>query len=543
MTIPIYKIEVWEPGAGSALHTITADALNIHTKEVITDDVGIFSFTLPTKHDGGYTYTDIDLFDWTKIWFGYQDSGGLATDPTFIGRISQISAPFNSETGYVRTFTGKSIGEILKRRLKRQKRWTAIDAHDIVDELANDLGLGLGEIQADATDVTLQVDCETYFDVLRKVSDYWYDAANQVKKDFYVNIDNELVWHTRPLRTAGVETLELGKNILGYNLTRPLDPVKNTFYVYGEQRKEPTDGDLWTETGGSWTSDGTLSWQADAKIGSNSKQSTIPTVTNMYIWQGFGTLNCTGRFKDDFDTLHMWVKIVDNPNPAGELSICVELSANSVIHKYYYYINSASRPTMTQDDVWYEFNLPLGPDSGLWNDMGAPSWSNITNIRWYCLGANNGTITIRIDALYFYGRHYLATVSDAGSIASYGARQMEYLDTNLKSDSDCTKRGNTFLYQCINPVKRLDISCLGHTNILIGDKLNMNLPAEGITTVNTDWYVVNVEHRRTDEGFLTGAVLVDTTDARTPAPVNMRDGVQQKFNAQKEIARGIQVVK
>jgi hypothetical protein len=175
--------------------------------------------------------------------------------------------------------------------------------------------------------------------------------------------------------------------------------------------------------------------------------------------------------------------------------------------------------------------------------MGAPSWSNITNIRWYCLGANNGTITIRIDALYFYGRHYLATVSDPGSIASYGARQMEYLDTNLKSDSDCTKRGNTFLYQCINPVKRLDISCLGNTNILIGDKLNMNLPAEGITSLNTDWYVVNVEHRRTDEGFLTGAVLVDTTDARTPAPVNMRDGVQQKFNAQKEIARGIQVVK
>jgi len=544
--IPIYKIEVWEPGAESALYSITDDAFNIHTKQTATDNIGIFSFYLPTVKgvtSEGYLYTDIEVYDTVKIWFGWQDEGGLPINPTFVGKIYQISTPLNISTGYVRAFSGKCNGEILKRHLKRQKKWTDTDASDIVTELANDLSLGTGEIASDTTDVTLTVECESYFDVLRKVSDYWYDADHQVKKDFWVDNSNNLCWKSRPVRTSGVSALTIGQNIQSYNVTRPLEPVRNKIYVYGDQRKEPTDGDLWTESGGSWGGGPTYSWQEDAKVGTYSKQGTKTSTLILDAWLTFDQIDCTARFKNDFDRFHTWIKVQANPNPEGELSIMLCLSHTNTMNSYYYVLNAAARPTMTQDGIWYEFDLPLGPDRGYWSTMGSPSWDNITAARFYCSGLNSGTITVRWDELYFYGRHYLATVEDATSQTNYGIREMEYLDTNIKSDSDCTKRGEALLYQLKNPVTRLDILLgKGDTNVLVGDRIPITIPAEGFSSTNFD--VVSVEQFFNENGFSTGTTMVNTADTRTPAPITERDIIRQNIiGPLRSLAQGVRTVK
>lgn len=164
MTVPVYKIEVYD-STPDLIHTITSDAINISTTEILTSGVGAFSFSVPTKKGSDYAYDDVAVFDKVKIWFGYDSVSG---DPDFVGRILRINAPLSTETGYVRTFKGRSQGEILLRNLKQNKHWEAENASDIVEELADDLSLGKGDVASDTTDVTLTVKTETYFDLLKK---------------------------------------------------------------------------------------------------------------------------------------------------------------------------------------------------------------------------------------------------------------------------------------------------------------------------------------------------------------------------------------
>lgn len=263
--IPVQKIEVWH--GGSLLHTIT-DALSIRVREVLTDAVGTFKFAVATKKNGDYLYNDINVYDTVKIWIDYDSVGAT---PLTVGKIYRISAPLKTKQGYLRLFYGKNQGEILERRVKGRKAWSGTAASTIVTELANDLGLGTSEIEADTTAVTLTTDVDTYFDLLKKLSDYWYDAGNQVKKDFYVDVNNNLVWKSRPLRTTGVETLSVGEEILSYILTHDATQLKNNITVYGKREvynpskygqtakvqnptvhgyTHPSDGDSWTWTSG-----------------------------------------------------------------------------------------------------------------------------------------------------------------------------------------------------------------------------------------------------------------------------------------------------
>jgi len=540
LTRPVYKIEVWQ--SGNLLYTITDDALSVHVKEIITDNVGYFSFILPTVKGSTskYYYNDINIYDTVKIYLGYDSIS--ASDLVTVGKIYQISAPLRTNTGYIRVFAGKNQGEILKRRLKRQKKWEAVNASDIVTELANDLSLGTTEIETDTTAVTLMVDAESYFDVLKKVSDYWYDATTQIKKDFYVDINNNLVWKSRPIRSTGVETLTVGDNVINYQVLRDVQRVRNKIHVYGQKHMLPTDGDLWTESGGSWGGTvGTYSWNADAKVGSYSRQATRSGDDYMDVWLGFSQIDCTGRFKDDYDSLHFWIKIVDNPNGEGNMVIHLQLSANSTTNYYQYILTSVTNQVMTSDGVWYEFTLPLGPDSTYWSTVGSPSWSNITNARWFVSGNTSGTITIRLDGLYFYGKRYYNLAEDATSQTNYGVRELEYVDETLVSDADCQRRGEVLLYQLKNPVTRIDISTPGNTNIKIGDRLSLTIPAEGISASNFD--VVSVDHTLSSNGFITTATLVNTSDVRTAPAITKNEVFRQQFAVQNELGKGKLIIR
>jgi hypothetical protein len=238
MTRPVGRIEVWEPGGGAALYTIN-DAVGIYFKDIITEGIGPFNFSVYSHKDfsGIYTYPSIDLGDTVKIWL---DWDMIAGDPNFIGKVTKRSGPILTETGWVRKIAGLGQGEVLLRRFKKNKSYVATDASVIVKEWATDLGLESDpwKVETDTTDVTLEVSTKSYFDLLRWISDYWYDADTQIKKDFYVDVDNELVWKARPLRanvwtTPTVIHSKCGES--GVNVaTRTIDDDTGTWWQHND---------------------------------------------------------------------------------------------------------------------------------------------------------------------------------------------------------------------------------------------------------------------------------------------------------------------
>jgi len=111
MTKPVYKIETL---TGAVLdHTITEEGCLIHTKEILTDNIGIFSFSLPAKK-ADYQYYDIVAGDIAKIYLGY---GTVPATPTFIGKIFTPVGVMD-DSGFNRTFAGRSKATCCKTDLK-----------------------------------------------------------------------------------------------------------------------------------------------------------------------------------------------------------------------------------------------------------------------------------------------------------------------------------------------------------------------------------------------------------------------------------------
>lgn len=527
MTKPVYKIETWT-GANKD-HTIGEggqyDALGVYTKEILTSGIGHFSFTVPTKKNGSsYYYDDIALGDKVKIWFGYDSISG---NPDFIGKVGRISAPFSAQSGYLRTISGLSQGEILLRRLKKKTLWESTGASTIITTLATDLSLGVGDIEADATSLDLKVETETYFDLIKRISD-WYDVGGSIQKDFYVDVDNDLVWCARdgtaPFRSgANVETLTVGDNIIVYQVIHPVDPyVKNDIEVFGVAER-PWSGsvakDGWTQAITNWSSDGALSTNADSRVGTVSVQA-LRADAGVYAERTISAVSAL--YEKEYKQFRFWVKVI---RASGNLipTFSVRLYDDAA-----YFFKEWFEPF--EDSVWTEFHVPLGAN-GDWSILGAPDWDDIDKIYFdaVAVGASD-TFTMRLDGVHFYGARYEGSASDAASQASYGQRDLEVIDNRLRSDSECDQRAETLLLQKKNPPTQIVVTTPGNTNILIGDRLSMTIPAEGISAANYD--VFTVEHSFSNQGFLTTATMVNTANIRESVETNL---VGSLINVKKQI--------
>lgn len=82
----------------------------------------------------------------------------------------------------------------------------------------------------------------------------------------------------------------------------------------------------------------------------------------------------------------------------------------------------------------------------------------------------------------------------------------------------------------------MDITTKGNTNILVGDRLNLTIPAENISSQNFD--VLTVEHLLSNAQFTTRAIMVDTADTRAAPVVTDRELLIKKFREQWEIGKG-----
>jgi hypothetical protein len=530
LTFPKSKVEIWEPGAGSALYTFTSTLQSIRTREIVTDGVGHFSFTLPTQELLAYRYNDIDLHDTVKIWLGY-DSVPASPTWTFIGKVGNISAPMNTGEGYVRVVSGLSQGEILLNQLKRNKTYNAVDADTIVTEWATALSLGTS-FTGDAADdihVTMEIATKTYFDLMQSISDYWSlaGAGNQIKKDFYVDVGDvghptgHLIWKTRPMRTAGVSTLTVGTNILDYNVTRQKDPVKNDIVVYGKLcLMYPELQDEWTDDPlhANWNLNiGTaLTIEAgDNKVGSHYVKATGDTIgaqTFCSVIFTFPELIHQG-LHGQFDKLGVYLRtpIIATPN-----KMRIYLTDNLTDYFYTDIIKYG-----TTDWEYKEF--PLGftqtysddyPD-GIWHAVGTPDWLNLQNIQFYQVWNNTDeSSSIRIDDLWFKTKRARGVASNAGSKTTYGTRELEVIDDRLRTNSDCEKHAETLLYQKMTAPVQIEVTVVGDTNILVGDRLSVTIPAENITAADYD--VISVEHSLTGQSFLTKATMVNSVNTREP---------------------------
>lgn len=69
----------------------------------------------------------------------------------------------------------------------------------------------------------------------------------------------------------------------------------------------------------------------------------------------------------------------------------------------------------------------------------------------------------------------------------------------------------------------------------------MNIPAEGLSSTSFD--VVTVEHTLSKEGFITQATMVNTSNLRSLPPVSTREVLRRKFDVQRDLGKGIRIVK
>lgn len=537
MSKPVYKIETL---TGAVLdHTITDEALAIHVKTRITSAPGIFSFAVPTKKGPSYYYNDVAENDNVKIYLGYNSP---PVNPNFIGKIQNISGPLSVGTGYIRVFSGMCQGEVTVRRQKT-KYWSAIGASTIVTELATDLGiLGAGDITADATAVTLACTNEPYWSVLQRISDYWFNAGAQVKKDFFVDVDGHLHWKARPIRAAGVETLTVGENIVSYNVIRDVKSVANKIHVYGADTKtyqSNTDG----------LSDGIADWTADGgdavaasttrKFGGFSVRIFDAGPGAGALRDNIGTQKATYPNRECYRYLNFWFQINDDagvPVPYAEVSVRAPNLANSFKWQIAWNTNPRCGPLAT----WIPANLPLGENqvtAGQWIKFGNAAWDNIQGLHFFVYDVNANNIDIYVDQLHLSGARFY----DCADAAETPVKEYTMIDDKLLSDSDCQKRGETLLYQMKNTPIRIDATVPLNTNILIGDRLPMTIPAENISAVDFD--VVEVDHYPITQGFTTTAKMVNTADKRVLPSVSQNEVLMEKFKLQKQLNLGMMITK
>lgn len=508
MTTPVFAIRTY---TGAVLdHTIT-DASSVYFKEVVTDGVGHFTFTLPAKKGSLYTYKDITLYDKVKIWMGYDSVDPDSDTPLFVGRVGKILGPLSTERGYVRQISGLSQGEILLRRFKKNKTWQNTGASTIVTELATDLSLGTGDIESDSTQVTLGVETKRYFDLLQEISDYWYDAVTQVKKDFYVDVDNDLFWKSRPFRTSGVETLTIGDNIESYNVTRSVEPIKNQILVIGGGNvKNPTEEDDWTKALTNWSSSGTLDlWTADKVLGGASIAGYAgvdgQTAVNV-CYTPTSAIDLEPKYASDKINFYLlWH--TDSTLTNGSLVL-----GTGGISSYGQILQIDDMPT---EDEWKHFSFSVGPGTE-WVATGSPDWGNIITITFNLFVAASAYRRINVDGLQFTEGKYADSATDPTSQSNYGRRDLDHEDKKLMSDSDCTKRAEAILYQKKDPPVQLVVTTPLNTNILVGDRINMTIPAENISSVNFDVFVVEHSIVGDPPRGSTRATMVNTENIRAP---------------------------
>lgn len=569
MTLPKCKIETY---TGATLdYTLTNDDIeSVHMKDVL-NGIGTFNFTVPTLKgtpSSTYNYGDIAVSDKAKFYFWYADTETCPATPDFVGRITKISVPLAD--GYHRIFEGKLHTEILERRIQPAQCWNNVHVDTIAEEIASELTLGgsvgSGTMDNDDSHVTVYSSNDTYLDLLKKISDYWVSAGSQVRKDFYIDIGDaghplgHLYWKTRPVRTANVETLSVGTNILNYVVLRDGEPVKNNITVYGNQGKigvpghegrcQPSDKDGWTETTADWTEElGTLTAESGSpKVGAATLciQSEELTPGGDEYTKFRRPVNIETYGDAAYQTLNFYTFPVNGLMDSSKLRLYAPDASNYYEADVDFGAFSAWKWQQFLLGQNQEYNVDTNP-TGIWTGTGSTrNWTTIVEICFLTNGPPAGH-TNYYDGLYFGHGRFRNTATNPASITAYEQRDKQMVDDTLLSDAECQTRAETLLYQLKDSPIRIDVEIVGNTNVKIGDQLSMTIPAEAITASPYD--VLTVTHDYSVREFKTSASLLNSS--LVAAEINKRllpcgavmESIERNFENQKMISKGLKMVK
>lgn len=322
-------------------------------------------------------------------------------------------------------------------------------------------------------------------------------------------------------------------------MTRDIEAVQNKIYIYGAKNTFlPIDQDSrtennstgWTAVQGSLQHDYSNGW---AKVGTYCIKSDAPASK---ICQFYYTHDppLTIRWLDTVNFWHL---------DEGQGSVVNYVRLRAPDSSNYF---QADLDTGTN---WMFESITLGPGNeysatlnpnGAWSKTGSPNWWDIEATEFY-YERNAENQASRTDGFYYGVDRVTDTAEDGTSQTNYGLREAEFLDDNLLTASDCQKRGEALLYQLKDPVVRIDLVTPGNTNILIGDRLSMTIPAEGISSADYD--VVSVSHNFSERGFLTSASMVNSANTRQLPATRLSEVLHGWKTRQGEIGRGIQLVK
>jgi len=533
---PSYKIEVYDT-SDALVHTITSDVITCNVKLRTTTEPSTFSFVLQGQSGRSYFYNDIGLNYKVKIYMGY---GTLAAgDLQLVGKILKITN--DGDDPRLRVFEGKDLGEQLERQFVTNTHFNDTGTA-VVASLASDAGIfDLYKLSAAASTVTLTVRTESYWDVLRKISDYWVDADHKIQRDFYVDNENELVWKSRPIRTVGVETLTVGANITSYKVIYDLFAVKNSITVYGAASAFwPNDKDEETEVDTNWTAtSGTLSAEhvvltpveGSEAILCQHADTTAPDYEQTVDFElALPTLNIR-----DINKLNFYYYPGRSAPAMTYTTQQVYIYAPDAANCFYFDLAGAA-------DTWTFFSKELGPEYEYdateqptgWHVTGSPNWWNMQAVRFLGEASTvSGTLLFGVDKLWFSPYRWVGSASDATSQTNYGLREAEYTDENLLSNDECDKRAESLLMQFKDRVLAVQCVCVGNTNILRGDRLSLTLPAENISAVNFD--VVNVEHSYRNGDFTTTFEAIYDVANRSFPPTTPAEALHNQVKSLKSV--------
>jgi hypothetical protein len=545
MANPNCKILIYDT-SDALTHTITTDIISCVVKTALTSNIGTFNFVLPTQKGFSYVYNDIGDFYKAEIYMGYGTLG--SADLQLTGRILKITNKIDGKEG-IRVFEGKDLGEQLERQFIKNVSWNDTAGYLVAGEIASVLAiLNSPTKTAPETQLaSLNIRTESYFDVLKKLSDYWIDSSHKIQKDFYVDAVNDLYWKDRPLRTSGVETLTYGGNILGYTLTYDIMAVKNSITVYGAPTAYlPDDKDSWTESLTDWSAaSGTL--YADATYGSATPQA------------GSNVIRCNFAdtsgppYDQDVTFTRVLPRITLRDINKLNFYYFPGTSAPGYAHMYVrllapdtsnYFQHDLSGSTMN----WHWEEYALGDTavydatenpSAPWVPTGSPNWWNITGITFHGDSTgSSGTLIFCVDKLYFSPDRWVGFAEDVAiSQANYGLREAEYTDANLLTDTDCTKRAESLLMQLKEKTIAVELNLNGNTNVKIGDRIPLTLPPDNISSIDFD--VINVEHSFTGNELKTNAQAVYSADIRSFPPTNPAEALNKNIQHLKTVTSEI----
>lgn len=543
------------------LHSLENYAWDIKVKQILTSQVGNFRFVLPSKlgADNTYLFNDINKHDLVEIYIKKGTIAPASDTPKMTGYIEDIISQ-GTKDGLLRTVSGLDMGQVLLQRINYRTVWTDVDADVIAQAVCSECDLDATNVAACTDHVSLTADAQTYSDILKNLSDYWVSAGTQIRRDYYVKavsaLTPGLVWNTRPFRTSGLETLVYGRDFVNYTLNMGGE-IKNLILAYGKKtdfnpkdplvfgRKEPANGDDWTEDSADWTADvGTLSTDSGDKMLQTSSIKCVCAniggifdtqlhITNVgYYWvegiEGYSQLEWYAKTSGNPSTLHVRIYAPDNAN-------YFEADFTDPGGAWVHYTYALGRSN--------EYDAVLNPD-GKWSKVGSPDWEKINGFEFQTANHGNVNDWIKIDALCLSFGRWRNWATSVPSRVAYDWAYLVVVDDDLFGDTACKVRAESILMQRKDPVKQLTVSVDGNDNILLGDQLSITLPPENLSTAKFD--VVVVEDTVDGSGWHTSFQSIEQISGasvqRTLLPVNPTQVVLRDISRLAHIARGIRYV-